>query len=367
MSPMPRERVRRRVDRGRGRSQHVAGGRPPVKRKVERGLPSGSGMPTQTSYRGAGGGLDRSASSAPQQRSPAASCSRAVVKLASAQWHRSGTSSRTSSGCGARWTSCSATCSIAARAARRGGFSPAVDVYYADRSAAGGRARRPRRASTPTRSQLEVRGRELVLSGHREPEAPSDDRVYQQLEIEHGPFRRVVALGAEVDADAADATYEDGILTVELPLEPPARPRTVPIRGIGPVSDRRRRAPARRCPDAAAGPAAARHRHLPGHADAAGGRPGALDPARQRRAGRRPHAGDARLQGPGPRDARPRRAAHRRRRRRRRAHAQGPRREPADPRPGAASGCRSRSGSARSPTSSRASPSCPTRSRRARS
>ena len=58
-----------------------------------------------------------------------------------------------------------------------------------------------------------------------------DDRVYQQLEIEHGPFRRVVALGADVDADAADATYEDGILTVELPLARPARPRTVPIRG----------------------------------------------------------------------------------------------------------------------------------------
>ena len=40
------------------------------------------------------------------------------------------TCSRTSSACGARWTSCSAT-SSAARAAR-GGFTPAVDVYYLD-------------------------------------------------------------------------------------------------------------------------------------------------------------------------------------------------------------------------------------------
>ena len=69
-----------------------------------------------------------------------------------------------------------------------------------------------------------------MLSGQRETES-EDDRVYQQLEIERGPFRRVVSLGAEVDADAADATYEDGILTVELPLSRPARPRTVPIRG----------------------------------------------------------------------------------------------------------------------------------------
>ena len=70
-----------------------------------------------------------------------------------------------------------------------------------------------------------------LLSGQRESEPPSDDRVYQQMEIERGAFRRVVALGAEVDADAADAAYEDGILTVELPLSRPSRPRTVPIRG----------------------------------------------------------------------------------------------------------------------------------------
>src|SRR3954466_4010024 len=112
----------------------------------------------------------------------------------------------------------------------RGGFSPAVDVYYAsDPPRAVVRA--DLAGIDPNAVQLEVRGRELMLSGQREPERPSDDRVYQQLEIERGAFRRVVALGAEVDADAADATYEDGILTVELPLTRPARPRTVPIRG----------------------------------------------------------------------------------------------------------------------------------------
>jgi HSP20 family protein len=114
---------------------------------------------------------------------------------------------------------------------RRGGFQPAVDVYYESQ---------PPRAVVradlagidPTAVSLEVRGRELVLSGHRETSTPSDDRVYQQLEIERGPFRRVVALGAEVDADAANATYEDGILTVELPLQRPAPSTSVPIRGI---------------------------------------------------------------------------------------------------------------------------------------
>jgi HSP20 family protein len=112
---------------------------------------------------------------------------------------------------------------------RRGGFSPAVDVYYAsDPPRAVVRA--DLAGIDPDEVQLEIRGRELVLSGHRDPQA-GEDRVYQQLEIEHGPFRRVVPLGADVDADAAAATYEDGILTVELPLVRPKQPRSVPIRG----------------------------------------------------------------------------------------------------------------------------------------
>ena len=84
-----------------------------------------------------------------------------------------------------------------------------------------------------SRLGLEIRGRELVITGHRKPADP-EGRVYQQIEIEHGPFRRVVALGADVDPDAADARYEDGVLTVELPLLGPRSARSVPIRGPRP-------------------------------------------------------------------------------------------------------------------------------------
>ena len=110
---------------------------------------------------------------------------------------------------------------------RHGGFSPAVDVYYT-----GDPPRAVVRADLagidPDGIALEIRGRELILSGTRPPEG-GEDRVYQQLEIEHGPFRRVVSLGADVDADAATAAYEDGMLIVELPLAPPKRAHTVRI------------------------------------------------------------------------------------------------------------------------------------------
>ena len=98
----------------------------------------------------------------------------------------------------------------------RAAWAPAVDVFYVDE---------PPRAIVhaelpgvdPAQVTLEIQGRELLLEGHRS--APvAEGRLYQQIEIEHGAFKRVIPLGADVDRDAAKATYRDGILEVTLPL-----------------------------------------------------------------------------------------------------------------------------------------------------
>ncbi len=107
---------------------------------------------------------------------------------------------------------------------KRGGFSPAVDVFYE-----GDPPRAVVQAELagidPDELTLEIEGRELVLAGHRRP-ADAEERVYQQLEIDFGPFRRVIQLGADV----ARATYRDGMLRIELPLvRPESRARSVPI------------------------------------------------------------------------------------------------------------------------------------------
>ncbi len=115
-----------------------------------------------------------------------------------------------------------------ARAQR--GFSPRVDVSYC-RGEQGPRAIVVAElAGVGIESvSLAVTGRELVISGERAVDR-AEGQVYQQLEIEAGPFRRAVELGAEVDADEARATYEDGILRVELPLRTVTRAsRSVPI------------------------------------------------------------------------------------------------------------------------------------------
>ena len=108
------------------------------------------------------------------------------------------------------------------------GFSPRVDVYYTDNP--------PRAvvkvdlaAVDPGDVALEIRGRQLLIAGERRP-TEAGGRLYQQIEIESGPFRRVVELGADVVANEASASYTDGVLQVEIPLaEPDKSVRRVPI------------------------------------------------------------------------------------------------------------------------------------------
>src|SRR3954454_16357233 len=109
-------------------------------------------------------------------------------------------------------------------------FTPEVDVYYCGQ---------PPRAVVKAalagvavdEVALEIRGRQLIIAGERRAQE-AGGRLYQQIEIAHGPFRRVVELGAEVEAESASATYEDGILRIEIPLvQEDQTKRRIPIEG----------------------------------------------------------------------------------------------------------------------------------------
>jgi HSP20 family protein len=103
--------------------------------------------------------------------------------------------------------------------APRRGFSPAVDLYYCgDPPQAIVKA--DLAGISPDEVSIEVRGRQLVISGERRAQ-DSEGRLYQQIEIAHGPFRRIVELGADVLAEQASATYEDGVLRIEIPIAAP--------------------------------------------------------------------------------------------------------------------------------------------------
>ena len=109
-------------------------------------------------------------------------------------------------------------------AGTRRGFRPNVDCFHTDD---------PHALTVvvelpgvdPASMQIVVSERTLSITGERAQPAVAG-RVYQQLEIEHGPFRRQVRLAEDVDPDRATATYERGILTIQLPIaEQPASGR----------------------------------------------------------------------------------------------------------------------------------------------
>ena len=79
-------------------------------------------------------------------------------------------------------------------------------------------------------TQRTVPSTALARPGHRQ-RPHNCGRKYEHIEIDYGPFERRIVLGDGLDADAAEATYEHGLLTISLPLrQRKPGPVRVPVR-----------------------------------------------------------------------------------------------------------------------------------------
>ncbi len=70
----------------------------------------------------------------------------------------------------------------------------------------------------PAEIHLEISDGVLTIAGVRR-RPPSESVHYQQVELDYGPFERLIGVGGDVDGNRAEAVYDRGILTVRLPLE----------------------------------------------------------------------------------------------------------------------------------------------------
>lgn len=101
------------------------------------------------------------------------------------------------------------------RVARRG-FRPAVDVFRTDEPAevvvtvdlAG---------VDSAEIELTLSDGVLAIAGLRRRRPPGRV-VYQQMELDYGPFERRVPVGSDVDPSGAEASYDRGLLTIRLPV-----------------------------------------------------------------------------------------------------------------------------------------------------
>jgi HSP20 family protein len=96
----------------------------------------------------------------------------------------------------------------------RAGFRPHVDCYRTEESLT---VLVELPGVDPDAVDLHVADGRLSIAGTRQ-RPRYEGQVYQQMELDYGPFRRQVALDADVDVARADATYDRGILTIVLPL-----------------------------------------------------------------------------------------------------------------------------------------------------
>jgi HSP20 family protein len=98
----------------------------------------------------------------------------------------------------------------------RAGFRPRVDVFRTE-SPSALNVIVELAGVEPEEVELAVAEGVLVVSGRRSRGA-TEPRHYQHMEIDYGGFERRILLGETVDADAASAAYDRGLLTIVLPL-----------------------------------------------------------------------------------------------------------------------------------------------------
>jgi HSP20 family protein len=69
----------------------------------------------------------------------------------------------------------------------------------------------------------------LTIEGERELDKSVPRDQYHRLERSYGAFRRSFTLPAAVDSSKAQASYQDGVLTITLPRREDAKPRQIQI------------------------------------------------------------------------------------------------------------------------------------------
>ncbi len=81
----------------------------------------------------------------------------------------------------------------------------------------------------PKDVQVRVEGNSLLLSGERKQEKEEKAKGYQRIERSYGRFEREVPIPASADAEKCQASYKNGILTIEMPKKPEAKAKTIQV------------------------------------------------------------------------------------------------------------------------------------------
>ncbi len=78
--------------------------------------------------------------------------------------------------------------------------------------------------------EITVKGDVLTISGDRTPDELKEGETYHRQEREHGRFTRSIRVPYQIDNAKVEATYEKGILKIELPRAEVDKPKKIQIK-----------------------------------------------------------------------------------------------------------------------------------------
>ncbi len=107
-----------------------------------------------------------------------------------------------------------------------GTWAPAIDVYETNDSVVI-EAELP--GVDPKDVDVSVDEDTLTIKGERKLEKEIKEENYLRVERAYGKFQRSMRLPAEVDVDKIKASYENGVLKINVPKVEPRKPKTVQI------------------------------------------------------------------------------------------------------------------------------------------
>ncbi len=79
--------------------------------------------------------------------------------------------------------------------------------------------------------EIEVKDNHLHITGERKTEKKTDKNNVLRSEKRYGKFSRVFSLPQNVNSDAIEATFENGVLEVALPKEEKSQSKKIQISG----------------------------------------------------------------------------------------------------------------------------------------
>lgn len=79
----------------------------------------------------------------------------------------------------------------------------------------------------PDDVEITIEGEALTIKGERKP--PLENVDYMIQERRYGPFARTLTLNVPIQADEAEAVFENGVLTLTIPKAQEIRPKVIKV------------------------------------------------------------------------------------------------------------------------------------------